>query len=99
MGNNSNDKDTSQPMAKDKYPAPKVFEAPEDIKKTLPTEEDLADLVPLFTWGELKEIVRECGPAIHRVSTPWLVMIHGGQDDTAIWLLPAASTLARMISG
>lgn len=59
MGTNKNDQDTSQPLAKDKYPAPKVFEPPEDIKKTLPTEEDLNDLVPLFTWGELKDIISE----------------------------------------
>lgn len=59
MGNNTNDKDTSLPLAKDRYPAPKVFEAPEDIKKTLPTEEDLDDLVSLFTWGELKDIISE----------------------------------------
>lgn len=59
MGNNKNDQDTSQALAKDKYPAPKVFEAPKDIKKTLPTDEDLADLVSLFTWGELKDIISE----------------------------------------
>lgn len=64
MGNNKNDKDTSQPKARDKYPAPKVYEAPEDIKKTLPTEEDLDDLVPLFTWGELKEIIRGSGARV-----------------------------------
>lgn len=59
---NKTDADTSRSKSEDRYPAPKVFEPPEDIKKTLPTEEELDDLIPLFTWGELKEIVSKFLP-------------------------------------
>lgn len=58
---NPTDADTSRPKSEDRYPPPKVFEPMDDIKKTLPSEDELADLVPLFTWGELKEIVSEYG--------------------------------------
>lgn len=41
-----------------RYPAPTVFPVPEIIKG-IPTQEDLDAHPRLFTWGELKEIIRE----------------------------------------
>lgn len=43
-----------------KYLAPEAFPAPEYLKG-LPTEDDLDDSVVLFTWGELKDIIKKSG--------------------------------------
>lgn len=49
--------ETAQPA---KYLAPEVFPAPDYIKG-LPTADDLDDSVVLFTWGELKDIIKKSG--------------------------------------
>lgn len=43
-----------------KYLAPEAFPAPEYLKG-LPTEDELDDSTVLFTWGELKNIIKKSG--------------------------------------